>query len=72
MLWHVLIYRAGDSHFSCDLTFMLCAILRANQCQPRRSLIKDIEKPLAIMIARGLCRLITLKQQELVVLLPSS
>lgn len=39
MLWHVLIYRAGDSHFSCDLTFMLCAILRANQCQPRRSLI---------------------------------
>lgn len=20
MLWHVLIYRAGDSHFSCDLT----------------------------------------------------
>lgn len=20
MLWHVLFYRAGDSHFSCDLT----------------------------------------------------
>lgn len=20
MLWHVLVYRAGDSHFSCDLT----------------------------------------------------
>ena len=44
MLWHVLIYRAGDSHFSCDLTFMLCAILRANQCQPRRSLILTSEK----------------------------
>lgn len=34
MLWHVLIYRAGDSHLSCGLTFTLQRPLYKGEPRP--------------------------------------